>query len=475
MSRKPARRRGVAGGVNRAKALRLARGGNPDDWNAWRRETDIFGDLLKNRVNLSEVDLPKIDLRGFLLVNVSFYKSNLDLANFSGTDCGYSDFHLARLLEAQFPGANLRNARLSRAYLRGANFDEADLRGADLRRASLTGASLAQADLRSVDLRSTRGLTQEQIDEAIGDHATRLPEHLRRPEAWARYDLEDEDEDTDLTDLATYPATVEVAVRGGQVELATTIGDAAFSSSIEPSVLRREILSSVARIAPRLANSGELGRAIENYKSELECDNYDVIVLGLRGVSLQVIFDEVSKSPTSKDDFDMMDDVRGALRAVLIQHFLFISQSHKWRAFLEQANQSPYRQEHAEQASEVGLAVSDVLDENDGVCDPQVPMALRRVIEELDISDDRQNLAVYNAFASVENTLRGIVSWVVRESARLGQDIWTNFKDVLAKRVGGAMATLVVALFGTASVGLLTILFPARFGWLRYFIDLLFS
>lgn len=198
--------------------MRLARDGDPEDWNAWRRETDIFGDLLKNRVNLSEVSLPRQDFRGFLLINVSFYKATLDLCNFSGADCGYSDFHLARLLEAQFAGANLRNARLSRAYLRGANLDEADLRGADFRRASLTGASMFSTDIRGLDLSATRGLTQDQINEAIGDSRTRLPEHVKRPTAWDQYDHED-DEDEELADLGIYPATVEIAVRAGQVEL----------------------------------------------------------------------------------------------------------------------------------------------------------------------------------------------------------------------------------------------------------------
>lgn len=54
------------------------------------------------------------------------------------------------------------------ANLRGARFDGADFRDADLRRANISG----------VDLSSARGLTQDQLDEACGDGATRAPKGL---------------------------------------------------------------------------------------------------------------------------------------------------------------------------------------------------------------------------------------------------------------------------------------------------------
>jgi uncharacterized protein YjbI with pentapeptide repeats len=53
--------------------------------------------------------------------------------------------------------------------------------------ASLTGAILANADLRDV-----RGLTQEQVDDSIGNDMTHLPEGLNPPSsgAWAKERIE---------------------------------------------------------------------------------------------------------------------------------------------------------------------------------------------------------------------------------------------------------------------------------------------
>ena len=101
----------------------------------------------------------------------------------------------ARLHGAVFAGAELREAHLEGADLQDAYLGgEADLRGAHLKEASLrgaiftgedhSGADLRGADFRGADLRGVRNLTQEQLDSARGDVATRLPEGLVRPVAW---------------------------------------------------------------------------------------------------------------------------------------------------------------------------------------------------------------------------------------------------------------------------------------------------
>ena len=60
------------------------------------------------------------------------------------------------------------------AILRDAVLDYADFADAQLGKAVLTGASLSHA----------RNLTQEQIDETIGDASTTLPAHLQMPAEW---------------------------------------------------------------------------------------------------------------------------------------------------------------------------------------------------------------------------------------------------------------------------------------------------
>jgi hypothetical protein len=68
---------------------------------------------------------------------------------------------------------------------RGAVLIRADLRDADLTDTDLLGADLRDADLRGCDLSTTLFLTQPQVNAAIGDGATVLPDGLRRPGHWA--------------------------------------------------------------------------------------------------------------------------------------------------------------------------------------------------------------------------------------------------------------------------------------------------
>jgi uncharacterized protein YjbI with pentapeptide repeats len=86
---------------------------------------------------------------------------------------------------ADLIGARLRGAALCGANLRGAYLIGADLRGADLRTADVVGADLRGADLRGADLTGALFLTQAQLEAALGDAATQVPGHLRRPLHWA--------------------------------------------------------------------------------------------------------------------------------------------------------------------------------------------------------------------------------------------------------------------------------------------------
>ena len=98
------------------------------------------------------------------------------------------------LASANLRGASLDLADLRHAILRGAdltlsNLIGADLRWADLRDANLVGARLigtdfSGADLRGADLRTAEDLTTEQMQEAIGDEKTFLPDETPRPLRW---------------------------------------------------------------------------------------------------------------------------------------------------------------------------------------------------------------------------------------------------------------------------------------------------
>src|SRR5829696_6097336 len=130
----------------------LAQGG--DAWNSWREQNFVF------RPDLSEANLPGANLSG---------------ANLSG----------ATLSRANFSGANLQSATLNI----GTRLTSADLRGADLRGANFHAAWFHSTDLSGAVLRGANflgivDLSQEQLELAIGDENTRLPDHITPPASW---------------------------------------------------------------------------------------------------------------------------------------------------------------------------------------------------------------------------------------------------------------------------------------------------
>jgi uncharacterized protein YjbI with pentapeptide repeats len=85
---------------------------------------------------------------------------------------------------ANLSQARLRGAILSHANLSAANLSAAKLQGARLLEADLLGTDLLGAALQNADLSKTKGATQEQIEQAVGDDETIVPEGLRTPSAW---------------------------------------------------------------------------------------------------------------------------------------------------------------------------------------------------------------------------------------------------------------------------------------------------
>ena len=80
----------------------------------------------------------------------------------------------------QFAGVFLR-----RLDFTGANLSDANLRGADAKnaifaRVNFRNADLAGADLRGADLTGAKNLTVEQLQAAIVDETTKLPDYIDR-------------------------------------------------------------------------------------------------------------------------------------------------------------------------------------------------------------------------------------------------------------------------------------------------------
>ena len=83
---------------------------------------------------------------------------------------------MADLNKVNLQGANLWEVDLQKAILAGAN-----LQGASFRKANLQETYLMEANLKNADLQEARGLTAEQVAEAIWDETTRWPEGFFPP------------------------------------------------------------------------------------------------------------------------------------------------------------------------------------------------------------------------------------------------------------------------------------------------------
>jgi hypothetical protein len=128
------------------------------------RAIETTDELARNVTADLDID-PHRELVSDLLLRAS--------ATVRGADQEYRD---AVLIGRDLSGKDLRRAGLRGAYLTGAN-----LTGADLRLADLLGAEMHDTNLAGADLSTSLFLTQDQVNAANGDAATRLPARLTRP------------------------------------------------------------------------------------------------------------------------------------------------------------------------------------------------------------------------------------------------------------------------------------------------------
>ncbi len=154
-----------------------------------RRRTRYLGAGEPEPINLRHTHLEGARLRGTHLEGARLKEAHLEgayleRAHLEGARLRGTHLERARLKEAHLEGARLRKAHLERAHLEGARLKEAHLEGARLKEAHLEGAHLEGAHLEGAHLGDARDLTQEQLEAAIGDEETKIPDHLERPLSW---------------------------------------------------------------------------------------------------------------------------------------------------------------------------------------------------------------------------------------------------------------------------------------------------
>ncbi|MCQ0986834.1 pentapeptide repeat-containing protein [Jiella marina] len=80
----------------------------------------------------------------------------------------------------QFPGVFLRRLDFTGINLSDANLRNADAKNAIFARVNFSNADLTGTDLRGADLTGAKNLTIEQLQVAIVDENTRLPDYIDR-------------------------------------------------------------------------------------------------------------------------------------------------------------------------------------------------------------------------------------------------------------------------------------------------------
>jgi Pentapeptide repeats (8 copies)/Pentapeptide repeats (9 copies) len=131
----------------------------------------------------SVINLSLCSFKQICLKDARFNRANLSETSFERSDLENSKFLFANLSSTNFFKANLSNSNFRNADLFNSDFSGANLKGADFKKAkfnktNLEGADLSNAMLKGTDLSNAVGLTQAQIDLALTDLRTILPNYL---------------------------------------------------------------------------------------------------------------------------------------------------------------------------------------------------------------------------------------------------------------------------------------------------------
>ena len=120
------------------------------------------------------IDLSGVNFRGASLYGIDFQDFRLAGCVFDRCQMSAAKLNRADLSAASLVDADLRRANLTGADLSGADLSTADFTGATIRNARFNSANISGAVL--ID---TVGLEQKQLDEALGDSDTAVPEQFR--------------------------------------------------------------------------------------------------------------------------------------------------------------------------------------------------------------------------------------------------------------------------------------------------------
>lgn len=129
-------------------------------------------------LQLTGIRLDGAHLGGMIAYEAALDGSSMRQAVLSGADLRQSWIRYSQLQGSWFVEAKLQGAVFSYSRLEGADFRWSHLEGAMFYGASLTDANFDGAYLAGADLRGAKGLTATQLEKAILDSETLLPQSL---------------------------------------------------------------------------------------------------------------------------------------------------------------------------------------------------------------------------------------------------------------------------------------------------------
>lgn len=146
-----------------------------------------------NSADFSRLDFSNADLSESEIDNSLFIESDISGVDFVNSSLESAHFQFTNMENAQCMNANLKKASMNRSNLSEAQFWDADLSGASLYESKLVDAHFIDTNLygvnfRDTDLSKARFLTQDQINFAIGNKNTTLPNNIKMPEEWEKED-----------------------------------------------------------------------------------------------------------------------------------------------------------------------------------------------------------------------------------------------------------------------------------------------
>ncbi|MGV7222062.1 MAG: pentapeptide repeat-containing protein [Nitrospinales bacterium] len=144
-----------------------------EGWNSWKENNPDA------EIDFSSVDLRGINLQSANLKNANFREAKLQFVNFTKANLEGAILEKAKMQEVNLQSANLMGASLKKASLLDANLQYVNMENADLRKAQFNEEALfISANLKGANLSTATGLNEAQIEMAVTDSKTKLPEYF---------------------------------------------------------------------------------------------------------------------------------------------------------------------------------------------------------------------------------------------------------------------------------------------------------